>query len=119
MDGFIDMITVEETRKVSDARITSIHFPILRYFTIFASRCLIGRGDCGNLRVPDITILCHALFRDNTFSLGTIIAKGLSLNCTKGPIFGGIFASCLAKHFRIPIRHYEKEEKSASYFFRL
>ena len=40
-----------------------------------------------------------------------MVAKRLSLNCTKGPIFGGIFASRLAKHFEIPIRHYEKEEK--------
>ena len=40
-----------------------------------------------------------------------MVAKQLSLNRTKGPIFGGIFASCLAKHFEIPIRHYEKEEK--------
>jgi len=39
VDGFIDTITVEEMRKVSDARITSIHFPVLRYFAIFASRC--------------------------------------------------------------------------------
>ena len=30
VDGFIDMIVVGETRKVSDARITSIHFPVLR-----------------------------------------------------------------------------------------
>ena len=44
VDGFIDIITVGETRKVSDAQITSIHFPILRYFVLFASRCLIGRG---------------------------------------------------------------------------
>ena len=44
VDGFIDTIAVGETRKVSDARITSIHFPVLRYFVIFASRCLIGRG---------------------------------------------------------------------------
>ena len=48
---------------------------------------------------------------DNSVSMGAIIAKRLSLNRTKGPIFGGIFASRLAKHFRIPIRHYEKEEK--------
>ena len=75
VDGFIDMIAVGETRKVSDARTTSIHFPVLRYFTIFASRYLIGRGNCGNLSAPDIVILCHALFRDNTVSLGTIIAK--------------------------------------------
>ena len=82
VDGFIDTITVGETRKVSDARITSIHFPVLRYFAIFASRCLIGRGNCGNLSAPDIVILCHALFRDTTFCLGAIVAKRLNLNRT-------------------------------------
>ena len=56
MVGFIDTITVGETRKVSDAQITSIHFPILRYFALFASHCLIGRGNCGNLSIPDIII---------------------------------------------------------------
>ena len=117
VEGFINEIAVGETRKVSGARITSIHFPVLCYFAIFASRCLIGRGNCGNLSVPDIIILCHALFRDNTLSLGAIIAKRLSLNRTKGPIFGGIFASRLAKHFEIPIRHYEKEEKLVPLFF--
>ena len=30
VDGFIDTITVGESMKVSDARITSIHFPVLR-----------------------------------------------------------------------------------------
>ena len=53
----------------------------------------------------------HALFRDTTLILGAIVAKRLSLNHTKGPIFRGIFASHLSKHFEIPIRHYEKEEK--------
>ena len=86
-------------------------FPVLRYFAIFASRCLIGRGNCGNLSVPDIIILFHGLFCDNTVSMGGIIAKRLSLNRTKGPIFGGIYASRLAAHYNIPIRHYEKEEK--------
>ena len=109
VDGFIDTITVGETRKVSDARITSIHFPVLRYFAIFASRCLIGRGNCGNLSVPDITLLLHGLYSDNTVSMGGIIAKWLSLNRTKGPIFGGIYASRLAEHFEIPIRHEDKE----------
>ena len=61
--------------KVSDARITSIHFPVLRYFTIFASRCLIGCGNCGNLSVPDIIILFHGLFCDNSVSMGGIIAN--------------------------------------------
>ena len=92
VDGFIDTITVGETRKVSDARITSIHFPVLRYFAIFASTCLIGRGNCGNLSAPDIVILCHAFFCDDTFSMGAIVAKRLNLNRTKGPVLGGIFA---------------------------
>ena len=73
VDGFIDTIVVGETKKVSDARITSIHFPVLRYFVIFASRCLIGRGNSGNLSAPDIVILRHALFWDTTFNLGTIV----------------------------------------------
>ena len=96
VDGFIDIITVGETRKVSDARTTSIYFPVLHYFVIFASRCLIGRGNCGNPSTPDIVILCHALFHDDTFSMGAIISKRLNLNRTKGPVFGGIFASRLA-----------------------
>ena len=117
VDWFIDRIIVGETGKISDVRITSIHFPILRYFAIFSSRSSIGRGNSGNLSAPDLVILRHALFRDTTFSLGTIVAKRLSLNRTKGPIFGGIFASRLAEHFEIPIRHYEKEEKLTPHIF--
>ena len=112
VDGFVNTITVGDPKKGSDARISSIHFPVLRYFAIFASRCLIGRGNSGNLSVPDIIILQHALLGDNSFSMGAVIAKRLSLNRTKGPIFGGIYASRLARHFEIPIRHHEKEEKN-------
>ena len=101
VEGFIDMIAVGETRKVSDARITGIHFPVLRYFAIFASRCLIGRGNCGNLSAPDIVILRHALFCHTTFSLGAIVSKRLNLNCTKGPILGGIFASVTSQIFNL------------------
>ena len=60
----------------------------------------------GNLSAHDIAILHHALFYDTTFSLGAIVAKRLNLNRTKGPILRGIFASRLAAHFNIPIRHH-------------
>ena len=43
--------------------------------------------------------------------MGGIIAKRLSVNRTKGPIFGGVYASRLAAYYNIPIRQYEKEEK--------
>ena len=72
---------------------------------------LNGRGNCGNLSVPDIIILFHGLFCDDSVSMGGIIAKWLSLNRTTGPIFGGVYASRLAAYNNIPIRHYEKEEK--------
>ena len=72
---------------------------------------MIGHWNSGNLSAPDIVILRHALFRDATFSLGAIVAKRLNLNRTMGLVLRGIFASRLATHFNIPIRHYEKEEK--------
>ena len=110
MDGFVNTITIGYPKKGSCARISSIHFSVLRYFAIFPSRCLIGRGNSGNFNVPDIIILHHALFGDNSFSMGAITAKRLSLNRTKGPIFGGIYVARLARYFEIPIRHHEKEE---------
>ena len=45
-----------------------------------------------------------------TLLVGAVIAKWLSLNRTKGPIFGGIYVARRAKHSEIPIRHDEKEE---------
>ena len=64
-----------------------------------------------NLSIPDLIILLQGLYSDNTFSLGVIIARRLNMNRTKGPIFGGIYATRLAAHFNIPIRHAEKDEK--------
>ena len=78
VDGFVNTITVGDPKKGSDARISSIHFPILRYFAIFASRCLIGRGNSGNFNVPDIIILHHALFGDNSFSMGDVGVKTIN-----------------------------------------
>ena len=69
-----------------------------------------GRENSGNLSIPDLIILLQGLYSDNTFSLGGIIARRLNMNRTKGRIFGGIYASRLAEHFEIPIRHEEKEE---------
>ena len=108
--GFVNTIAVEELKKGSEAKVSSIHFPMLRYFAIFASRCLIGRGNSGNFRVPGIIILQHALLGYNSFSMGAVVAKRLDLNHTKCPILGGIYVAHLAKYFEIPIRHHEKEE---------
>ena len=71
---------------------------------------MTGRWESGTLSSPDLAILCHALHRDRTFSLGAMIARRLHSNCSNGIIYGGIYASLLAGHFEIPIRHDEEEE---------
>ena len=76
VDGFIHTITIRETRKVSIARITSIHFPVLRYFAIFASRCLIGRENCGNLSIPDIIILLQVYMVITLLVWETLLLNG-------------------------------------------
>ena len=64
---------------MSAARTSSIHFPVLRYYSLFASRCLIGHGESGGLSALDLAILRHALVHNRTFSLGAIVARWLSL----------------------------------------
>src|SRR3990170_3487239 len=44
VEDFIDEVTVGEGREVSEARVPGLHFPVLRYYSLFAGRCLIGRG---------------------------------------------------------------------------
>ena len=61
VESLIHEITVGEGRGVSGARVASIHFPVLRYYSLFAGRCLIGRGESGGLSAPDLAILHHAL----------------------------------------------------------
>ena len=97
--GFVNTIDVEEPKRGSEAKVSSIHFPVLCYFAIFASRCLIGSGNSGNLSIPDIIILQHALLGDNSCNMGAVVAKQLALNRTKRPIFGGIYVARLARHF--------------------
>ena len=95
---------------MSRARIASIHFPVLRYFSLFVGKCLIGRGEDGSLSSPDLAVLCEALYNDKTYSLGAIVAQRLNLNRSKGVVYGGIYATRLARHFEIPIRLGEEGE---------
>ena len=98
MDDFIFETTVGEERGVSEARVASLHFPVLRYYSLFVGRCLVGRWESGGLSAHDLAILRHALYAERTSSLGPIVARRLNMNRSKGTIFGGIYASHLAKH---------------------
>ena len=91
LEALIDTIAVGEERGVSCARAASIHFSVLRYFSLFA-------------------VLHEALYNDKTYSLGAIVAQRLNLNRSKGVVHRGIYATRLARHFEIPIRLHEEEE---------
>jgi hypothetical protein len=109
MAEFIPTVSVGESRVFSEARVASLHFPVLCYYSLFAGRCLTGRWESGTLSAPDLAIFLHALHGDRTFSLGAMVPRRLHTNRSKGVIYGGIYASCLTKHFEIPIRHAEEE----------
>ena len=96
---------------MSEVRVSSLHFS---YFTLLLIICweMFNRSrESGGRSAPGLAILRHALLHDRAFSLGAMVARWLSLNRLSGPIFGGIYASRLAKRFEIPIRHDEREEK--------
>ena len=66
-------------------RVANLHFPVLRYYSLFAGRCLIGRGESGVLSSPGLAVLRHALLRDRTFSFLAMVARQLSLNRSRFP----------------------------------
>ena len=114
-EEFLLELCVGEYRGVSKARVTSLHFPSVHYFAIFIERCLTAKQDSSMLSAPDLSILHSALYGDRTHSLGAIVARRLCKNRTKGIIYGGVYATRLAAHFNVPIRHEEDYKLPASY----
>ena len=100
-EDFLLAFTVGEDRGVSRATATSLQFPSVHYFALVITKCLTGTEKVGALSAPDLAILRHALYDDHTFSMGAIIARRFHLSKTKGKIHGGIYATRLARHFRV------------------
>ena len=84
-----------------------LHFPVVRYFAYFITKCLLAREKVGALSSPDLAVLHRALEADNTHSLGAIVARRLHLNKSQGKIHGRIFATRLAAHFNVEIRPHD------------
>ena len=102
-EGFYRTLLVGDERGVSSVTITSLHFPSVHYFALFIAKCLLAREKVGALSAPDFAVLHRALYGDNTYSLGAIVARRLHLNRSKGKIHGGIYATRLASHFNVQI----------------
>ena len=61
MEDFIADTTMGEERGVSEARVASLHFPVLCYYALFAERCLIGHWESGHL-VHLTFLVCTMLY---------------------------------------------------------
>ena len=98
--SFYRTLTVGDERRVSAITTGGLHFPAVRYFALFITKCLLAREKVGALSSPDLVVLRRAIEGDNTYSLGAIVACSLHLNKTQGKIHGGIYATRLAAQDR-------------------
>jgi hypothetical protein len=73
----------------------NIHFPSIRYFAFFITKCVLARKSASKLSLHDLAFIAAALRRDRTYNLGALIAFHLDINREKGGICGGLIASRL------------------------
>jgi hypothetical protein len=84
-------------------KIQNIHFPSIRYFAYFITKCVLARKTASKLSSYDLAFISSALRRDRTYNLGALIAFRLAANHEKGEVCGGLIASrLLALHGVVP-----------------
>ena len=55
------LVTVGESRDITQATIGSIHFPAIHYFVVFIGRCINAKDEACHMCVPDLSILRSAM----------------------------------------------------------
>jgi hypothetical protein len=84
-------------------KIQNIHFPSIRYFAHFITKCVLARKVANKLSSCDLSFIAAALRGDRTYNLGALIVFRLDANHEKGGICGGLIASrLLALHGLVP-----------------
>jgi hypothetical protein len=84
-------------------KIQNIHFPSIRYFAYFITKCVLARKTASKLSSYDPAFISAALRRDRTYNLGALIAFRLAVNREKVGVCGGLIASrLLALHGVVP-----------------
>jgi hypothetical protein len=76
-------------------KIWNIHFPFIRYFAYFITKCVLARKTASKLSSYDLAFISAALKCDRTYNLGALIAFCLAANREKGGVCGGLIASRL------------------------
>src|SRR4051812_17570077 len=88
-------ICCQEETDIRRTKISSIHFPHLRYFAYFVARGVLAHDNTSNGSAPDFAIYTNALSDKNEYNVGALIARCLVTNSNKGDIYGGIYATLI------------------------
>src|SRR6187401_3585972 len=97
-----------ESRDITQATIRSIHFPAIHYFALFIGRCINGKDEACHMCVPDLSVLRSAVLGDRQYNLGAIVARRLHHNGLHGDLFGGIYATRIARYLGVSVHTYDE-----------
>ena len=89
---FLTSLCNGEDRRVTQARLSSIHFPSIRHFVLFNGKCVVGKQECSALCAPDPSLIHTAITGAQNYNLGAIVARRLQRNASGGDLYGGIYA---------------------------
>lgn len=94
----------KDPQEIHQGKISGILFPHIRYFAYYISRGVLAHDNTSNISAPDLAILAAALLGDNTYNIGTLIARRLVANSGKWTHFGGIYAMLILQHLGRTVR---------------
>src|SRR3954468_7549470 len=95
INTLLDSFCNTEVRKSNRQKISNIMFPHLRYFAYYIARGVLARDNTSNTYTSDTAIMENALSGQHEHHVGTLIARLLATNSTKGDVFGGVYATLL------------------------
>ncbi|KAE8788173.1 hypothetical protein D1007_37871 [Hordeum vulgare] len=93
-----------DPQEIHQGKISGILFPHIRYFAYYIARGVLAHDNTSNISAPDLAILAAALLGDNTYNIGTLIARRLVANSGKWTHFGGIYAMLILQHLGRTVR---------------
>jgi hypothetical protein len=56
-------------------KIRNIHFPSIRYFAFFITKCVLARKSASKLSLHDLAFIAAALRHDRTYHLGALMLE--------------------------------------------
>src|SRR3954467_3351881 len=95
INTLLDSFCNTEVRASNRQKISNIMFPHLKYVTYYIARGVLARDNTSSTSTPVTAIMENTLSGKHEHHVGTLIARRLATNSTKGDVFGGVYATLL------------------------